>query len=304
MKCEKCEKDAIIEIKRKHKYYCPEHFNKYFTEQVKNLLENKNYGIKKSDKICVGLSGGKDSAVALYVLKNLGYDCHPIYLNLGIPEFSDKSLKKCEEICKFVKIDLKVINLKGEYKFSLPELLKKHPHKAPCKACGTIKRYVFNKFAYENNFDYIATGHNLSDITAQGLNTLMSNYFMGFKNLSPVVSGNKELKLCGRLKVLFFHTDDEVKLYAEINKIPFLEDRCPYVADNPPLHRFKKFLSLLEEDKPGTLRRFAFSFIELGKRFERIKEEREKFKLCRICKYPSAANVCYFCKLTKFLRKK
>ena len=37
--------------------------------------------LKKSDKIVVALSGGKDSTSILYILKNLGYDVHGLMID-------------------------------------------------------------------------------------------------------------------------------------------------------------------------------------------------------------------------------
>jgi len=297
--CSKCEKEAIIEIKWKKKSYCKSHFVEYFLGQVKKALRSKKYGkIEKNIKICVAISGGKDSLSCLHALKRLGYNIEALHINLGFPNISEKALETCKNFCKNVGVKLNVIDLKKDYGFSLPELFEKNFNRATCKMCGTIRRYILNKFAFENGFDYIATGHNLSDITAQGINTILSNYFMGFRSLLPVANPIKEFKICGRLKPLFFITDDENKLYAKLNDINYLEDKCEYGLKSP-LNILKKHLKELEDEIPGILRRLAFSFISFGKFIEKCKGR--SFGVCEICKYPSATNICDFCKIVKKL---
>ncbi|MFN3527478.1 MAG: hypothetical protein ACK4YO_00020, partial [Candidatus Altarchaeaceae archaeon] len=187
---------------------------------------------------------------------------------------------------------------------SLTKLFEENKRKAVCNVCSTIRRYVLNEYGYKKKFDYIATGHNLSDITAQGFNSLLSNYFIGFRNFTPVQQPNHEFKLVGRFKPLFFLTDNESKIFVEINKFPYSSDRCIFALKSPPpLYTFKKFLNSLEEERPGTLRKLAFSYIELGKRVEKFKEDKEKFKKCKICGNATAGNICLFCKLTRKYKK-
>lgn len=295
--CSKCEKKAIIEIKWKKRSYCKQHFIEYFLGQVKKSLRSKKYGkIEKNIKICVAISGGKDSLSCLHAMKRLGFNIEALHINLGFPGISEKALEICENFCKNIGVKLNVIDLKKEYGFSLPELFEKKLNKATCKICGTVRRYLINKFAIENGFDYIATGHNLSDITAQGINTILSNYFIGFKSLLPVANPIKEFKICGRLKPLFFLTDEENKLYARFNKIHYLKEKCEYGL-NSPLNILKKHLKALEEESPGILRRLAFSFISLGKFIE--KHKGRSFEICKECGYPSGANICDFCRIVK-----
>lgn len=302
MKCSNCSKEAITEVKWKKKFYCTEHFTQYFFGQIRKALENKKYKttekeIKRDTKVWVAVSGGKDSNVCVYVLKKLGYNVSAFHLKLDIPEFTQDSIEKISELEKFLNTEIKIIDLKKEIGFSMQEILKKHKNRAACKVCGTIKRYLFNKLAFENGFEYVATGHNLSDAVAHGLNTLFNNYFTDFKNIFPILPPEKELKLCGRVKPLFFLTDEEIKLFAQIHKIPFLEKKCPYTSDNPLVHQFKKSLNALEKERPGVLRRLCFGFIELAKIFEKRFEEQKKDSRCKICGYPSLSKKCYFCKL-------
>lgn len=307
MKCSKCENESIAEVKWKNKFYCKEHYNEYYLGQVKKVIDK--YKIDRSSKICVALSGGKDSTSALAALLKLGFkNISGVHVSMGerVPassapiSYSEIALRKCEEICKFFNVKLDVINLKDDYDISLVKLFEKNKRKAVCKVCSTVRRYVLNEYGFKRNFDYVATGHNLSDVTAQGFNSLLSNYFIGFRNLMPVQEANKEFKLVGRFKPLFFLTDNEDKIFADINKFPYSTERCALALKSPPpLYAFKKFLNSLEEEKPGTLRKLAFSYIELGKRIEKFKEDREKFKICKICGNATSSNICSFCKLTK-----
>ena len=57
-------------------------------KQVEETI--KKYGLmKKSDKVVVALSGGKDSTSVLYILKKLGYDVHGLMIDLYLGQWSE-----------------------------------------------------------------------------------------------------------------------------------------------------------------------------------------------------------------------
>lgn len=312
MKCSKCKKKAIVEVKWKKRFYCQGHYIAYFLGQVRKVIDK--YKINKNSKICVALSGGKDSTAVLSALLRLGFknifclhitpdeDLKVLSNDLGnkFRNFSKNALKKCKEICKFFNVPLEVVSLKNNYGISLFKLFEENKEKTYCKVCSTIRRYVLSDYGYKKNFDYIVTGHNLSDVTAHGLNTLLNNYFIGFAHLLPLLEKNEEFKLVARLKPLFFLTDNEIKFFMEINKFPYFCQRCPLALKSPPpLYAFKKNLNLLEKEKPGILRKFVYSYMELGEKIKKLSEDKEKTKKCKICGYATLDRLCSFCKLMK-----
>lgn len=290
MKCSNCSEDAVIEVSWKDKRYCPNHFRRYFLAQVGKVI-NK-YGVE--GKIAVGLSGGKDSSTCLEVLTHFsGTEIKPFYIDLGIGEFSKESLRAAEELTDKFDLELEVVDLKEEYGTTVPEVNEREGGKA-CGLCGTIKRYLMNRHAHEHGFDYVATGHNLSDEVSSIFNNLANVYLTPFRGLKPVLKEYAEYNLVAKVKPLYFLKDDECRVYAETNGVSFTHQKCPLSAGSPT-NDLKDWLHELDSKRPGILRNFAKSFIRIE---ERMEGNHGELKRCRNCGYPTATEVCRFCRIT------
>ncbi|MDP9751960.1 tRNA(Ile)-lysidine synthase TilS/MesJ [Thermoanaerobacter pentosaceus] len=108
----------------------------------------------------VVVSGSKDSMALWDVLAKEGYNVVAMYINLGIGEYSNKSQDVVKNFAKKNNLPLIVKNIKEEFGLDIYKL-SKSLKRSPCSVCGTIKRYLFNKVAYDNGFSVIATGHNI-----------------------------------------------------------------------------------------------------------------------------------------------
>ena len=131
-------------------------------------------------KVMIGLSGGVDSAVAAYLLKQAGYDVSGGFMRnwdaltnndqLGNPTINDdmcpqeKDYLDAVEVAKKLDIPLYRIDFVKEYwdyvfSYFLDEYkLGRTPN--PDIFCNKfIKFETFRKFAMEKGFDYIAMGH-------------------------------------------------------------------------------------------------------------------------------------------------
>lgn len=291
MKCSSCSEEAITEVNWKGKNYCANHFKRYFLGQIKEVLNE--YGV--SGRVSVALSGGKDSSTCVEALTYFDrIDVKPLYINLGIDEYSKKSMKSAEKLCNELELDLEIIDLEKEYGVTIPEITKEQNGK-PCGICGMIKRYLMNKHAHENNFDYVATGHNLSDEVSSTFNNLANVYLTPFRGLKPVLEENKEYRLAARMKPLYFLKDEESLTYAENNDISYYSGECP-LSEDSPTDDLKEWLHQLGSEKPGMLRNFVKSFMRIEERMDRDQRELKK---CENCGYPTATQVCRFCRVVR-----
>jgi len=68
--CVSCEKKAVIKLGYGPHSFCKEHFLHFFEKRVRKTIR-ENGLIKGREKIVVAYSGGKDSAVTLFLLNKI-----------------------------------------------------------------------------------------------------------------------------------------------------------------------------------------------------------------------------------------
>jgi tRNA(Ile)-lysidine synthase TilS/MesJ len=187
-----------------------------FTDQIINRVKQtiKRFKLlEKSDKVCVALSGGKDSLTTLYILHKLGYHVSALCVDEGIEKYRRKTLDHAISFCKQYNISYKLVSFEEEFGHRMPHFLKGRD--LPCTVCGTLRRYILNK--HSKGFDKIATGHNLDD-EAQAI---MMNLFRANTDLMPRL-GPKSRKQRGftqKIKPLYFILEKETERFVEEMRI-------------------------------------------------------------------------------------
>ncbi|MCX6822985.1 MAG: tRNA 2-thiouridine(34) synthase MnmA [candidate division SR1 bacterium] len=119
-------------------------------------------------KVLIGLSGGVDSAVAAYLLKQQGYNVTAGFMkNYVAPSGNCTTYEDAEEAIKvanFLGIEIISFDLQKEYDEKILHYIyegyKKGITPNPDVLCNTLIKFdVFLKKALDLGFDYIATGH-------------------------------------------------------------------------------------------------------------------------------------------------
>jgi uncharacterized protein (TIGR00269 family) len=293
-RCSICKKPTFARVEYMRKNYCKEHFIEFIESKVKNTIE-KFRMIKDDDKILVALSGGKDSLAVLHILHKLFPDnITAVHINLGIGEFSKESERVVREFCKKLGVKLIIYNLKENYSFSILDLKGERV----CGMCGTIKRYLLNKLAYEKGFNKLALGHNLDDELSFILNSLISGDLHQLSRIGPVTETKG--KLIGRIKPLYKVYEDEVRKYCEAAGIIPVKLECPN-SKFTKQRVYKKALDLIEEKSPGTKLTFISSFLKKIKPI--LPKEEVKLNECKVCGFPTTSEVCSFCKIVDRVKK-
>ena len=258
--------------------------------------------IKKNEKVLVATSGGKDSTVALYLLKKLGYNVSALFIGLGIGEYSKKNKENIIEFCEKEKIKLHIYSFKQEYGYSLcyiRDILKsKDKNIKACTVCGVLRRYMLNKTARKLKADMIVTGHNLDD-EAQAI---LMNLFKANTNVSarlgPIVGVIKDKKFIPRVKPLYFVPEDAIREFSKKKKFPVVYEKCPCVEE-AYRNFIRNLLNEYEEKHKGTKKNIVKQFLlhlpELKKKYS------GKLSYCSTCKEPSASEECNRCMLLKRL---
>jgi len=186
--------------------------------------------LRKSDKVVVALSGGKDSTSVLYILRKLGYDVCGLMIDLGLGEWSKIHNRNMGRFCSGLGVPLTIVDLKkelGQGICFIKAVLKKRKGLTGCAVCGTVKRWILNRWAKKLGADKLVTGHNLDDEAQNVLmNFLKGNVLLG-ANSSPATGGKKIDGFVQRVKPLFFVPESEIRKYAKAKKFDILYEKCP-----------------------------------------------------------------------------
>ncbi len=122
----------------------------------------------KGKKVYVGLSGGVDSSVSAYLLKQAGYDVTGVFIKVWQPDFvvctwaEDRLFAM--RVAAHLDIPFVTLDLEEEYKKSVIDYMlseyKVGRTPNPDVMCNReVKFGAFLRWAIENGTDYIATGH-------------------------------------------------------------------------------------------------------------------------------------------------
>ena len=126
-----------------------------------NIVEN-------TKKVAVGLSGGVDSSVSAYLLKQEGYDVTGVYMQCWDPSYegctSDEDKKYAVETAAKLGIKIEILDFVKEYKekvitYFYDEYSKGRTPNPDVMCNKEIKFGIFFDWAMKNGFDFVSTGH-------------------------------------------------------------------------------------------------------------------------------------------------
>ena len=119
-------------------------------------------------KVFVGLSGGVDSSVSAYLLKNAGYDVRGVFIKVWQPDFIQCSLEEdrlsAMRVCSELEIPFETLDLEEEYKKGVIDYMideyKNGRTPNPDVTCNKeVKFGAFLNWAKSRGADFVATGH-------------------------------------------------------------------------------------------------------------------------------------------------
>lgn len=289
MKCKLCEREAYVRLHYPKMYLCREHFIEYFERKVRRTIERYKL-LRQEEKVLVVVSGGKDSAVTAHVLKKLGYSIECLHINLGIGDYSEKSERYARAQCEALNVPLHVVRVRELLGAGIGELRTRRP---VCSYCGITKRYIFNRFAHENGFDAIATGHNLDDEASFVFSNIMHWNTEYLAKQGPLLPG--EGKFVKKVKPLYELTEREVVYYALATGIEYIMEECPHARGATSIEA-KEVLNAMEEKRPGTKVNFIKGFLRKRGLFEAGLKEAPLGE-CGVCGMPAQGEKCSFCRV-------
>ncbi len=304
MRCSLCNHEAVINRKYQGTRLCRNHFIKSVEKNFLRTIRKYNL-IDYGDKIAVGFSGGKDSAVLLYLLKKyqnkLGIGIEAILVDEGIRGYRDKTKEDAIKFSEKLGVKLHIVNFKEVLGMSLDEaIIKAKNNNADMKACticGVHRRFALDLKAKEIKANKLAIAHNLDD-EAQ---SILANYLRGdllrAARLGPkphVVEG----VFVQRIKPLLFVPEKEVALYAMLKNFPIGFDECPY-AEGSFRWEVRNIINSLEEKYPGIKYNIVKTFEKI---MPLIKETLPKeINKCIKCSQPTSREICKACEIKEML---
>lgn len=182
---------------------------------------------KERKKIVIALSGGVDSSVSSFLLKEKGYKVSAIFMKLINSDSFKKAEKRASMIAKKLDIDFKVVDLRKEFKKRIIdyfiESYKSGITPNPCIICNREIKFglLFNE-AMKMGADYIATGHYAKIIERDGKYHLLKPKD-NKKDQTYFLSRLSQKQLSKIIFPLSNYTKDKVKEIAKKQKF-FLED--------------------------------------------------------------------------------
>lgn len=113
--------------------------------------------------VVVGLSGGVDSSVAAYLLKQQGYKVIGLHMKTENPQTAQEDEQRVKELCAMLKIECVVVDYQDHMQqvkdYFINEYLSgRTPN--PCVICNReVKFKPFLTYVQKLKADYFATGH-------------------------------------------------------------------------------------------------------------------------------------------------
>ncbi len=274
------------------------------TENKKFSVPQTSKKIKevRDDKIAVALSGGKDSASVLFILKKLGYNVEGFHMNLEIGKYSKDCERAVKKLCEKLNVKLHIFDIKKEFGTSMCYIRsavkeKKNYKLSNCAICGVIKKWILNKKTREMGFNKIVTGHNLDDEAETVImNILRGDLTLGI-NSGPITGSIKDKKFIPRIKPLFFVEEKKCKKYSKKNNLPVRYEICPCRSETYRV----KIINFLNRKSEKIKLNIVKNYLKLIPKLKKGLNEKQKKKLyyCEVCGEPARNPICQKCNLLK-----
>lgn len=200
--------------------------------------------ISEGDKIAIGLSGGKDSLLLVYLFSALRrfydkkFDVVAINIDMGFKDTDRKILEGLHKECESANVELYV------EKTDIAEILfdiRKETN--PCSLCSKMRRGALNTVAIKLGCNKLALGHHADDVIET---FLLSLFYEGrISSFQPTTP----LSRTGITVIRPLIYTNEKNITAFMRDKPILKNVCP--ADKHTKREYvKELISHIQEEIP------------------------------------------------------
>ena len=177
--------------------------------------------IKPNDRICVCISGGKDSMLMAKLFQELkrhsDFEFEVKYLVMN-PGYNENNLNYIKYNLELLNIDATIINT------NIFEVANSQD-KSPCYLCAKMRRGALYKLAKELGCNKISLGHHFDDVIET---TLMNMLNAGsFQTMLPKLHSDN-IEGMELIRPLYLIREKDIKAWAKFNELRFIMCACRF----------------------------------------------------------------------------
>ncbi|MGQ9464928.1 MAG: tRNA lysidine(34) synthetase [bacterium] len=197
--------------------------------------------LKANTGVVVGISGGIDSLVLLFLLKEYNnhfqqhWDIYACHIDPGFPGWNTDAI---EDFCKKLEIPYKIIKI--HINKHLQSVEKK------CFFCARERRRRLLEYAESLNVFQVALAHHLEDVAETFLlNIIYNGEVSAIVPRQPVIQGRFSF-----IRPIYYLSKKEIQKIAHVSKFPDVVNNCPYYQISKR-QKIKNFLNEIALEYPG-----------------------------------------------------
>lgn len=180
--------------------------------------------IEEGDKICVCISGGKDSFLLAKCLQELKrhskYHFELVFLVMN-PGYTEENLNRIKENAGYLNIPIVIKNS------NIFEVIK--DNSSPCFLCARMRRGCLYSMAKELGCNKIALGHHFNDVVET---ILLNQIYNGqFSGMLPILDSDNYpgMKL---IRPLYYIHEKDIISWVKNSELEFLDCACIVTKKN------------------------------------------------------------------------
>lgn len=308
MACSHChERKAVVVRARTREKVCRECFFELFEKEIHDLIVTSEM-FHRGECVGVGVSGGKDSTVLIYVLDKLnkkydyGVELVMLCVDEGIAGYRDKSIETVHLNQQILGLPLRIMSYDELFGITMDSVVRKIGLRGNCSYCGVFRRQALEKAAQEMGANCIVTGHNADDMAETIILNLLRGDTARFCRCTQSrtqhqvsESGMSSLSRCKPFK----HTHQkDIVFYAYLKKLPYFTTECTY-APNASRGDARNLVKKVERIDPASIR----NIIRAAEMFK-LMDKNTTAGTCQNCAHPSSSpeGICSACRFLHKLR--
>jgi len=303
VRCDACATPAIVDQPYCGAHLCGVHLIESVRDRARRSLHAQFPGFR-GGTVAVALSGGKDSAAALYLThayfrRRSNVRLVAITIDEGIPGYRPATIARAQELTQRLGVEHVLVRAAEALGVTTDAVARRRPEVVPCSYCGVWRRRLLNAAARDAGADVLVLGFNLDDLAQTVLMNLARADLARLGRMAP--HAGRQERMVPRIAPLANVPEREVYLFAREAGLPFDHGECPH-AGAAARNVYREVLWRLEEEFPGTRHSLLRTREQILELLERTGTEGGP-QLCIECGEPSSHERCRACEYLREARE-